>query len=295
MGSIYDWSQTANDNDDADSGINWEEGQAPSTVNNSARALMGRVAEFRDSIAGGLITTGSANAHALSIAPQFDALGNGLIVAFRAGYTNTGATTLNVNGKGAKSVRVIDTVGDRALYGNEIRASGIYLAMYSTAANSAAGGWILLSPSPSTTSFFDHGSVALDATNTSTSSTSYVALSAPLSFTTRSPSSSCMVHMIVAGSVSAEFTGSVMEGRASIKPVVFVSGTPENVGFVRTVGSFASAGEFTEFFECNFRFKLPSTKRNSTLQFSVRSEGLVVSGLSTLSETSTLATFIECE
>lgn len=34
------WSTTASDNDDADSNINWMEGQAPSTVNGSARAMM---------------------------------------------------------------------------------------------------------------------------------------------------------------------------------------------------------------------------------------------------------------
>ena len=41
--AIRDWSTTAGDNDDADSNINWLEGQAPSTVNNSARALMAAI------------------------------------------------------------------------------------------------------------------------------------------------------------------------------------------------------------------------------------------------------------
>ena len=298
MASIYDWSQTANDNADADSGINWEEGQAPSTVNNSARAMMGRLAEWRDSFSGGLATTGSANAQNLSIAPQFDAYANGLIIAFRAGsgLTNTGAATLNVNGKGVKSIRVIDTSGDRALYGNEIRASGLYLAMYSTAANSASGGWILLSPSPSTTSFFDHGTTSLDATTTSTSSTSYVALSTPRAFTTRSSSSSCLVHMIVSGSVNSGFTGSLEDARATIKPVAFVSGVAEDVGLARMVGAVrADSTNMTIYFECNFIFKLLTTKRNSALQFSVRSEGLVTNAVVTLNEANTSVTFTECE
>lgn len=38
--SFKDWSETANDNDDADATINWAEGQAPSTVNGSSRAMM---------------------------------------------------------------------------------------------------------------------------------------------------------------------------------------------------------------------------------------------------------------
>jgi len=37
---IEDWSKTAADNDDADAAINWVENQPPSTVNNSARAMM---------------------------------------------------------------------------------------------------------------------------------------------------------------------------------------------------------------------------------------------------------------
>lgn len=40
------WSTTANNNDDADTNINWAEGQAPSTVNDSARAMMAAVAVF---------------------------------------------------------------------------------------------------------------------------------------------------------------------------------------------------------------------------------------------------------
>lgn len=40
MTGIKDWSTTAGNNDNADSAINWAEGQAPSTVNNSSRAMM---------------------------------------------------------------------------------------------------------------------------------------------------------------------------------------------------------------------------------------------------------------
>lgn len=40
------WSTTAADNDDADTNINWAEGQGPETVNNSARAMMAAQAVF---------------------------------------------------------------------------------------------------------------------------------------------------------------------------------------------------------------------------------------------------------
>jgi hypothetical protein len=57
MPDIRAWSTTAADNDDADSAINWLEGQLPSTVNNSARAMMAAVrgtAEGPDSKFNGL-------------------------------------------------------------------------------------------------------------------------------------------------------------------------------------------------------------------------------------------------
>lgn len=38
--AFKDWSETAANNDDADATINWSEGQAPSTVNGSARSMM---------------------------------------------------------------------------------------------------------------------------------------------------------------------------------------------------------------------------------------------------------------
>ena len=44
--TVYKWSQTAASNDTADSSINWLENQAPSTLNNSARAMMAALAKF---------------------------------------------------------------------------------------------------------------------------------------------------------------------------------------------------------------------------------------------------------
>jgi hypothetical protein len=42
--ALKNWSKTASENDNAVSGIGWAEGQAPSTVNDSARAMMADVA-----------------------------------------------------------------------------------------------------------------------------------------------------------------------------------------------------------------------------------------------------------
>jgi hypothetical protein len=49
--TLYKWSQTASSDASADSTINWAEGQAPSSVNDSARAMMAATAKYRDDIA----------------------------------------------------------------------------------------------------------------------------------------------------------------------------------------------------------------------------------------------------
>jgi len=45
---FWKWSRTASSNATADNTVNWAEGMAPSAVNDSARAMMARLAEWRD-------------------------------------------------------------------------------------------------------------------------------------------------------------------------------------------------------------------------------------------------------
>ncbi|TGV26330.1 hypothetical protein [Mesorhizobium sp. M4B.F.Ca.ET.143.01.1.1] len=146
MSSIYDWSTTAASNATSDGGINWVEGQAPSTVNNSARQMMGRLAELIGDIGGALTAGGTADALTVTANSAFTTYANGRLLAFTAASDNTTAATLNVNSIGAKSIRKMTTSGDSALSGAEIQAGGVYLVQYSTAANAAAGGWILVNP-----------------------------------------------------------------------------------------------------------------------------------------------------
>ncbi len=49
--TLYKWSQTASSDATADSTINWAEGQAPSSVSDSARAMMVQVYDL-DATAG---------------------------------------------------------------------------------------------------------------------------------------------------------------------------------------------------------------------------------------------------
>lgn len=146
MSSIFDWSLTASSNSNADSSINWQEGQLPSTVNNSARAMMTRVAQFLKDMGGTVTSGGTANAVTLTANSPFTAYATGQIVGFKASATNTGAATLNVNGIGAKAIRKQSPASDTALVGGEIISGGLYILAYDAALNSAAGAWVLLNP-----------------------------------------------------------------------------------------------------------------------------------------------------
>ena len=142
MASIWEWSTTASNNANADSGINWQENQAAASVNNSARAMMGRVAEFLKDVGCGTATTGSANAYLLSSNSVISAYADGQIFGFTASFSNTSTATLSVNSIGAKPIYANAAV----LIGGEIVSGGAYLVAYDTALNGAAGGWHLLNP-----------------------------------------------------------------------------------------------------------------------------------------------------
>lgn len=147
MSSIYDWSTTEANNGNSDSGINWQEGQLPSTVNNSARYMMRRGKELLNDIGFVATTGGTANTITLTASSPFTAYADGMFVTFRAALDNTGAATLNVNSIGAKNIYKQSLTGDPALVGGEIQAGALYRLVYVAALNSAAGGWLIVEAS----------------------------------------------------------------------------------------------------------------------------------------------------
>ena len=102
---VISWSQTAASNATADSNVNWAEGQAPSSVNDSARAEMASVAKWRDDISGILVSGGSGTAYTITSNQVIAANTNGMTVQFTPGTTNTGAVTLSVDGQTAQPLR----------------------------------------------------------------------------------------------------------------------------------------------------------------------------------------------
>jgi microcystin-dependent protein len=113
---FFGWSQTAGSNATADPAINWAEGQAPSSVNDSARAMMAALAKYRDDIAGAIVTGGTSTAYTVASYEGYDTLAhlNGMMIAFTP-HTSSGASppngvTLNVDGLGAKPLRISPNV-----------------------------------------------------------------------------------------------------------------------------------------------------------------------------------------
>lgn len=102
MTGIYDWSATAASNASADSEINWAEGQARNTVNDSARAMMRRVRQFLDDTQGALVTAGTPNSYTLTTNSQITSYRAGIGFVVRIHANNTGPATLNIDGRGAK-------------------------------------------------------------------------------------------------------------------------------------------------------------------------------------------------
>ena len=130
--TLYKWSQTASADATADSTINWAEGQAPSSINDSARAMMAATAKYRDDIAGAIVTGGTATAYSVASYEVFDTLAhlNGQMIAFTPHTTNSATVTLNVDSLGAKPLR---TSPNAELLAGTIIQGTPYVAVYSNA------------------------------------------------------------------------------------------------------------------------------------------------------------------
>lgn len=102
------WSTTAADNDDADAGINWKDGQDPGSVNNSARAMMATIRKYVKDTDGALTAGGTADALTVTTGQGLASshLTDGLRIGVWAAGTNTVAgVTIAVDGLSAKTIR----------------------------------------------------------------------------------------------------------------------------------------------------------------------------------------------
>ena len=104
---IQSWSKTAASNATADSNVNWAEGQAPSSVNDSSRAEMASAAMWRDDINCSIDTGGTSTAFTATSNQSFASLTalDNAIIGFTPHTTSGDAPTLAVDGLTAKKIR----------------------------------------------------------------------------------------------------------------------------------------------------------------------------------------------
>lgn len=102
--AFWQWSTTPANNATVDPSVNWAEGQAPSSINDSARAMMARLAEWRNDTQGNLPFSGTATAYTATTSAS--AGGNplpnpppgGTRIAGQSAVTNGSGVTLAVDG-----------------------------------------------------------------------------------------------------------------------------------------------------------------------------------------------------
>jgi hypothetical protein len=135
--NVADWSTTAANNATADSSINWAEGQARASVNNSARSMMAAIAKMRNLENYSITTGGSANAQTFTSGVSYTSVPTGLRANLTVGFTNTASMTLNMDGIGAVTVH---DVNGNTLKGWEFFATGRADVYYN------GTNWIYLGP-----------------------------------------------------------------------------------------------------------------------------------------------------
>lgn len=134
--TFYTWSETADNNQTADPTINWREGQAPRSLNNSARAIMAAAAKFRDDQAGNLLTTGTASAYLLTSNQGLVSLVDGFSISFMPHVTNATPCTISVDEQTFKPLRM---ASGTECFESLLGQGAIYKATY----NDANGEWVL--------------------------------------------------------------------------------------------------------------------------------------------------------
>ncbi|WP_375650815.1 phage tail protein [Bartonella sp. OT172YNZD] len=153
MSSIYDWSIIASENAYVDESINWAEGQPPSSVNDSARAMMQRIKEYLLDNGGGIETQFTVDVEnertSLRLATKsfFETYMDGIVVRFKAQGVNRGITNVSLNHLLPRPTYMATPEGIVPLKGGEIQKGGLYEIVYTCdIAGKNADGWFLTNP-----------------------------------------------------------------------------------------------------------------------------------------------------
>lgn len=134
--SLFNWSLTPGDNDDADANVNLREGQAPSTLNNASRAIMAAIKAWYNDISGNLVTGGTGTAYTLTTGQGFTSAIDGIYVKCRMSAASGAAPTLEVDDIDPKAIQ---SVSGTAIPNGALLNGGVYTFVY----DSSADAWIV--------------------------------------------------------------------------------------------------------------------------------------------------------
>ncbi len=135
--ALWQWSKTASSNATADPTINFSEGMSPSSVNDSARAMMARIAGWRDDLSGLLVTAGTSTAYTVVTNQGLNATPeNGQAIAATMSATNGAAPTLAADGGTAYPIQ---TAAGTAVTAGSLISGTPYTFKFS----SSASAWVL--------------------------------------------------------------------------------------------------------------------------------------------------------
>lgn len=142
---VPNWSTTPASNNAAPP-FGFPEGQAPSTFNDGLRQMMADIVvesqKNQVKVLGSV--GGTANAITAAMTPTLTAYSAGMIVVLVPAASNSGATTLSVDGLGALPVYKRRGATISPLAENDLQANVAALAMMS----STLGSWLLINPAP---------------------------------------------------------------------------------------------------------------------------------------------------
>lgn len=127
MAAVTTWKTTAADNNSAPPD-GWPEGQAAASVNNCARQMMADIVrEFQVNAVRVLASVAGTNTITGSMTPDLTSYSTGMMVIFTPANNCTGATTINIDSLGAKSI----VKGDgTALESGDLQASTVHFLIY---------------------------------------------------------------------------------------------------------------------------------------------------------------------
>lgn len=127
MSAVTTWSTSPSSNNSAPPN-GWPEGMAAAAVNDTARQMMSDlVREFQVNAVKVLASVAGTNTITGTMSPDLTSYSTGMMVIFTPANNNTGATTINIDSLGAKSI----VKGDgTALESGDLQASTIHFLIY---------------------------------------------------------------------------------------------------------------------------------------------------------------------